>query len=63
MKARNAFREAAGPVVHDRDSIVLFSAHTGLGMKECSTVFNQWLNKIDPTLQTPNVDSQEKTPD
>ena len=45
MKARNAFRAAAAPNVHERDAVVLFSAHTGLGMKECSLVFNQWLDK------------------
>ena len=45
MKARNAFRVDNAIMVNDRDSVVMFSAHTGLGMKECSTVFNQWLDK------------------
>jgi GTP-binding protein len=47
MKARNAFRKETVALVNERDSVVLFSAHTGLGMKDCSTVFNQWLNKSD----------------
>ena len=45
MKARNAFRVDNGTMVNERDAVVMFSAHTGLGMKECSTVFNQWLDK------------------
>ena len=46
MKIRNAFRESEAKVlIADRDEIILFSAHTGLGMKECATTFNRWLNK------------------
>ena len=51
MKARNAFRADNGAMVNERDAVVMFSAHTGLGMKECSTVFNQWLDK------TPELDN------
>ena len=47
MKARNTFRDEAKALINERDTVVLFSAHTGLGMKECSIVFNLWLNK-DP---------------
>ena len=47
MKARNGFRTASGALVNDRDAVVLFSAHTGLGMKECSIVFNLWLDKAE----------------
>ena len=46
MKIRNAFRAGeAKPLIAERDEIILFSAHTGLGMKECATTFNLWLNK------------------
>jgi GTP-binding protein len=51
MKARNGFRDASGTLVNERDSVVLFSAHTGLGMKECSIVFNAWLDN-PPELDT-----------
>ena len=44
MKARNGFRATSGSLVNERDAVILFSAHTGLGMKECSTVFNAWLD-------------------
>jgi len=47
MKARNAFRGEAGDVVAESDSVVLFSAHTGLGMKECAAVFDHWLAPPD----------------
>ena len=53
MKARNAFRVDNGALVNDRDSVVMFSAHTGLGMKECSTVFNQWLHKPPELADAP----------
>lgn len=45
MKARNAFGAAIGTLRHDSDAVVLFSAHTGLGMKDCAEVFNAWLDK------------------
>ena len=55
MKIRNAFREsAAKALISERDEIILFSAHTGRGMKECATTFNLWLNKT-PTM----VDDQD----
>lgn len=64
MKARNAFRTAAGTVVHERDAVVLFSAHTGLGMKECSVVFNQWLNKTEILPDdSEKAGAKEKTPE
>ena len=48
MKIRNAFREsAAKPLIAERDEIILFSAATGMGMKECAATFTQWLNKED----------------
>ncbi len=50
MKARNAFRVDNVALVNERDAVVMFSAHTGLGMKECSTVFNLWLNNSSEPL-------------
>jgi GTP-binding protein len=43
MKARNAFCEQTTGIVGPDDVIVLFSAHSGLGMKECAAVFTEWL--------------------
>jgi GTP-binding protein len=43
MKAKNAFVKEIVDYVRDGDEIILFSAHTGLGMKECATTFEQWL--------------------
>ncbi len=43
MKARNAFAAQIAEVVRPDDVIVLFSAHTGLGMKECANVLEGWL--------------------
>jgi len=45
MKARNAFQAATGGLRRDDDSVVLFSAATGLGLKDCSDVFNAWFDK------------------
>jgi GTP-binding protein len=45
MKAKNAFVATVSKYMRPDDTIVWFSAHTGLGMKECATVINQWLNK------------------
>jgi GTP-binding protein len=45
MKAKNAFVTEVSAYMRPDDTVVLFSAHTGLGMKECATVIHQWLNK------------------
>jgi GTP-binding protein len=45
MKAKNAFLKEVGAYMRPNDVVVLFSAHTGLGMKECATVINQWLSQ------------------
>ena len=53
MKIRNAFREGeAKPLIAERDEIILFSAHTGMGMKECATTFSLWLNKESIPVET-----------
>jgi GTP-binding protein len=39
---RNA-RAQVAPFLRDGDSVVLFSAHTGLGMKHCASTFSEWL--------------------
>jgi GTP-binding protein len=43
MKAKNAFVKTIVNEARDGDDVVLFSAHTGLGMKECATIFERWL--------------------
>jgi GTP-binding protein len=53
MKARNAFRTDNDALVNERDAVVMFSAHTGLGMKECSTVFNLWLDNSLESFSAP----------
>ena len=42
--------------LHANDRIVLFSAATGLGMKECDAVFAQWLAAVPPDA-APNGES------
>jgi GTP-binding protein len=48
MKAKNAFVKQITGHTRDHDIVILFSAHTGLGMKECANVFHEWLNKKTP---------------
>ncbi len=62
MKARNAFRIDNAAMVNERDAVVMFSAHTGLGMKECSVVFNHWLDKPSDAGATRLVDPTKKNP-
>jgi GTP-binding protein len=48
MRAKNAFMQQISAQKRDDDTVILFSAHTGLGMKECATVVQRWLNNPMP---------------
>ncbi|MBL8309471.1 MAG: YihA family ribosome biogenesis GTP-binding protein [Burkholderiales bacterium] len=52
IKARNAFSASVEPLLGDDDHIVLFSAATGLGMKECDAVFANWLTPLAENAAT-----------
>lgn len=56
MKARNVFSARVDTLMDANDRIVLFSAATGLGMKECDAVFAQWLAAAPPDA-APNGES------
>ncbi len=42
MKIERDARASMQPLLHEGDQLVLFSAHSGLGMKHCANVFHEW---------------------
>jgi GTP-binding protein len=46
MKIERDTRTQMSELLREGDSLILFSAHSGLGMKHCSTVFDSWLAPV-----------------
>jgi GTP-binding protein len=49
MKREHETRTILANHTNESDVIVLFSAHSGLGMKHCAVLFERWMNKTPST--------------
>jgi GTP-binding protein len=73
MKIERDARAQMQTFLRENDSVILFSAHSGLGMKHCSTVFDAWLASANIAAAatdvaqsdavSPTEDSEHTTPE
>lgn len=47
MKRENETRGILAEHTLEGDEVVLFSAHSGMGMKHCAAIFDRWLNPVE----------------
>lgn len=52
MKRDRETRNAIAPHLVEGDEVVLFSAHSGLGMKHCALIFERWMNDTQNETKT-----------
>jgi GTP-binding protein len=52
MKIEREARSKMAEYLRENDHLILFSAHSGLGMKHCATVFDSWLTAAPDATAT-----------